>query len=257
MRSIAKFLLVAAVFVAGTLTADAQGRRGGTAGGGGQPPGGGRQGGGMMGGMMGGAGPVQLVTNKSVAEELKFTDEQKETLKKWAEETQKKQMEKMRELYTGGERPDPTKTREMMQSAQKEQMEEVSKVIKDDQVKRLKQIMLQIANVQAFSQKEVQDGLKLTDEQKDTIKEIGASMREEMMESFRGAGGGNAGERPSPEEMQKLIAERQKKTAELNKKYMEKVKNQLKDEQKTAWAEMIGKEFDYKPEMPQMRRRDN
>jgi hypothetical protein len=37
---------------------------------------------------------------------------------------------------------------------------------------------------------------------------------------------------------------------------MEKVKNQLKDDQKKSWEEMVGKPFDYKPEMP-MRRRDN
>jgi predicted HicB family RNase H-like nuclease len=137
-------------------------------------------------------------------------------------------------------------------------MEEVSKVLKEDQVKRLKQIMIQVAGVNAFSQKDVQDGLKLTDEQKDTIKEISASMQEERREMMQGAFGGGAGggERPSAEEMQKRMAEMQKKGAELTKKYMEKVKNQLKDEQKTAWAEMVGKDFDYKPEMPQ-RRRDN
>lgn len=249
MRSITKLFLAAAVVVAGVATSAVA-----------QPPGGGRgQGGGMM-GMMGGAGAgaAQLVTNKGVVEELKITDEQKETLTKWAAETQRKSMEQMREMFQGGERPDPAKMREMMQENSKKQMEEVSKVLKEDQVKRLKQIMLQVANVNAFNQKEVQDGLKLSDDQKDTIKEIMASMGEERREMMQGAFGGGAGggERPSREEMQKRMEEMNKKTADLNKKYMEKVKNQLKDDQKKSWEEMVGKPFDYKPEMPQ-RRRDN
>lgn len=251
MRSVTKFLFATACVVAFAASADAQGRRGGAGGGaGGQPPGGGRGGQGMTPQL------TQLVTNKGVIEELKITDEQKETLAKWSRDAGTKQREKMQELFGGGgDRPDPAKMREMMAGVAKEQMEEVSKVLKEEQTKRLKQIMLQLQGVNAFSTKDVQDGLKLTDEQKDTIKEIVAAMLTEQREMMAGAFGGGGGERPDPAKMQEMMAEMNKKRAELSKKYMEKVSAQLKDDQKKSWTEMTGKAFDYKPEAP-MRRRD-
>jgi Spy/CpxP family protein refolding chaperone len=176
MRSVTKYFLAAACAVAFIASADAQGqgrRAGGGAGGaGGQPPGGGRgQGGGMMGGF--GGGPTTLLVNKSVLEELKVTDEQKTKLADWAKDATAKQREKMQEVFTPGERPDMAKMQEMMASINKEQMEDVSKVLKEDQVKRFKEISLQIQGFRAFQSKEVQTSLKLSDEQKDALKEIG------------------------------------------------------------------------------------
>lgn len=256
MRFVFKSFLAATLVVAFAASADAQGqRRGGTSGAGGQPPGGGRgQGGGMFGG---GAGVTQLVTNKSVQEELKVTDEQKEKLTTWSRDAGAKLREKMGELFTPGERPDPAKTQEIMAKISAEQMDEVGKVLKDDQTKRLKQIMLQIQGIAAFRTKPVEEALKLTDDQKSTIKEIADAMQAERREAFAGGagGGGGAGGRGRGQVDPAALAEMQKKTAEMNKKYMEKVSAQLKDEQKKAWDDMTGKAFDYKPEAP--RRRDN
>lgn len=201
----------------------------------------------MFGG--GGAGLTMLMVNKSVLDELKVTDEQKEKLATWAKEAGAKQREKMQEFFGGGDRPDPAKMQEAMAKISAEQMEEVSKVLKEEQTKRLKQVQLQIQGVNAFSTKDVQDGLKFSDEQKETVKEILAAMRTEQRELFQGGGGG--GGRPDPE----ALAEMAKKRTEMGKKYMEKVKAQLKDEQKKAFDDMTGKAFEFKPEAP--RRRDN
>jgi Spy/CpxP family protein refolding chaperone len=245
MRLVFKSFLAATLVVAFAASADAQGQRRGGAGG--QPPGGRGQGGGFG---VGGAGVTQLVTNKSVQEELKVTDEQKEKLTKWSAEASAKQREKMQELFQGGggDRPDPAKMQEAMAKMSAEQMEEVGKVLKDDQTKRLKQVMLQIQGVNAFATKPVQEGLKLTDDQKSTITEIIGAMRAEQREMFQGGGGGGRGD-PA------VQAENAKKRTEMAKKYMEKVSAQLKDDQKKSWEEMTGKPFDYKPEAP--RRRDN
>ena len=162
MKIVSRYLLAAALAVAFVASADAQGQRRGAGAAGGQPPGGR---GGMMGGF-GGAGLTQLVVNKSVIEELKITDEQKEKLATWAKDAGAKQREKMQEIFTGGDRPDPAKRLEIMTTMSKEQMEEVSKVLKEEQVKRLKQILLQIQGVTAFQSKETQVSLKLSDEQK-------------------------------------------------------------------------------------------
>jgi hypothetical protein len=249
MWTVSKYLLAATLAVAFVASADAQGqRRGGGAGG--QPPGG--RGQGFGGGFGGGAGLTTLMVNKSVLEEIKATDEQKEKLAKWAPEAQTKQREAMQEFFGGGGgQPDFAKIQEANAKIAKEQLEEVSKVLKEEQVKRVKQIQVQIQSVNAFRQKEVQDALKLTDEQKETIREIQMSLGQEMRE-LGGFGGGGGGGRPSPEAM----AERTKKVNELNKKFLEKIVAQLKDDQKKAWEDLNGKPFEYKPEAP-MRRRDN
>ena len=202
----------------------------------------------MMGGAFG-AGLTQLMVNKSVIEELKITDEQKEKLATWAKDTVAKQREKMQELFSGGDRPDPAKMQEMMATAAKEQMEEVSKVLKEEQVKRLKQITLQIQKFQALRSKETQVSLKLSDEQKDAIKEIGDAMQKEMTELFPRPMQGDSPLTPEKR------AENTKKRTELSDKYFEKAKGQLKDDQKKTWEEMTGKAFTYVAEAP--RRRDN
>ncbi|MFO0937613.1 MAG: hypothetical protein U0798_13990 [Gemmataceae bacterium] len=251
MRNLAKYLLVAVCAVAFVATADAQGRGGQGGGGRGQGGQGGQGRGGQGGGMMfggGGAGLTGLVVNKSVSDELKITDDQKTKLADWAKEAGAKQREKMQEMFQGGERPDPAKMQEMMAATAKEQMEAVSKILTADQVKRLKELQLQIQGFQALTSKDTQAALKMTDEQKDAIKEIGDAMRKEMMELFPRPMGG---ERPTAEQM----AENAKKRTELTKKYFDKAKGQLTDEQKTLWAGMTGKPFEFKADPP--RRRDN
>jgi hypothetical protein len=247
MRTISKYLLAATLAVAFVASADAQGQRRGGAGG--QPPGG--RGQGFGGGFGGAPGLAQLVVNKSVLEELKATDDQKEKLATWSREAGAKMREKMQEIFGGGgDRPDPAKMQEAMAKLNKEQMDEVAKVLKEEQTKRLKQVMIQVQNVNAFRQKEVQDGLKLTSEQKETVTEILSAMQTEQRELFPRPMQG--GERPTAEQM----AETAKKRAEFNKKYLEKISAQLKDDQKKLWEDMTGKPFEYKPEAP-MRRRDN
>ncbi len=154
-----------------------------------QPPGG-------FGGMMArGPGLPQLVANKSVQEELKLTDEQKDKAKKISEEMGKK----MRELFS----PD----------ADREKMQEES-----------------------LTREEVQKDLKLTDKQKDEIKEIGKEMQKDIQEIFSG------GFDPSKAQ------ENMKKIQAIQKENLAKVAKTFSEDQKKTWTEMVGKDFDYKPE---------
>ncbi len=53
-------------------------------------------------------------------------------------------------------------------------------MLKPEQVKRFKQIELQVGGVMAFNQPRVQEVLKLTDEQKEKIRGIGEEARGAM-----------------------------------------------------------------------------
>ena len=84
MRNTLTWAVVVGVALAATGTASAQGRRGL----------GGLFGGGMLGGAAGG---IQLLSNASVQEELKLTDEQKNKLRDFAEQQQAKAQERMQQ----------------------------------------------------------------------------------------------------------------------------------------------------------------
>src|SRR5262249_39887285 len=134
-----------------------------------QPPGGGRFQG--MGGMRA-MGGLFLLASPDVQKELKVTDEQKTKLDDARKKEQHKRQEQCAAMKEGGFDKDK------MQAAFKEMGEQAEKTIKEilnaDQQKRLKQIgwqnAVQIGGPAVFQDKEVAEGLKLSDEQKDKIK---------------------------------------------------------------------------------------
>jgi Spy/CpxP family protein refolding chaperone len=188
--------------------------------------------GGFGGGMFGPPSGAMLLNSEDVQKDLKLTDEQKTKVKDF----QTKRMEAMRELFSGGERPD----REKMQEIRKKNQEEDAKFLKDaltaDQNKRLKQIGYQTAGVMVFSNPDVQSQLKLTDEQKEKIKEIGDQMRKDMQDLRSGGG------RPTPEQTKKMEA--------LRKEAKDKVTDVLTADQKKTWEEMTGPKFTGKIQTP-------
>jgi Spy/CpxP family protein refolding chaperone len=201
-----------------------------------QPPGGGRG----MGGF-GGGGPTQLINSKTVQQELKIDEEQAGKLKEWAREYGAKQREKMRELFQGGN-IDREKIGEIMAEQTKQAYKEIATVLKEDQVKRLKQIDVQVSGTRAFAMPHVQEALKLTDEQKEKIRDLQASSGKEMQELAQefGFGRREKGERPDPEKM----AEFQKKSAAIAKETMTKVEGVLTEAQKGNWKELTGASVD-------------
>jgi len=200
-----------------------------------QPPGGkggGRGGFGMQNIMRGGS--AMLLTNASVQTELKLSDEQKTKFKDFAD----KQSAKMREMFADG-----GFDRERMQEVMKESAEAAEKVVKDtlnkDQMKRFSEIKFQQAGVAAFNDKDVQDALKLKDEQKEKIKGINEDMAadlRELMQSMRGGGGGGN------------FQELNEKRKALQTEAMEKAQGVLSGDQKTKFKEILGKPFEMKVE---------
>jgi hypothetical protein len=104
-------------------------------------------------------------------------------------------------------------------------------VLTPDQLKRLKQINLQVRGAQALNDPNVQTALKMTDEQKDSLKTILSDFEKEIREvAAEAKGGGN-------------FQGVQEKMTTLRKETQEKAMGVLNSDQKKAWKEMVGEEF--------------
>jgi hypothetical protein len=178
----------------------------------------------------GGFGDLQLLNNKSVQEELKLTDKQKEAVS----EIQKKQ----REMFGGGGKGkfDKEKFQEVMEATNKA-VDKFKEGMKAEQKTRLQQIKYQVMGVGAFLNEDVQKVLKLTNKQKDEFKEITDETQKDARE-LRVAAGRDAEKQ----------AEAGKKIAKLTKEATDKIMKSLDDNQKKAYKELLGAPFDYKPE---------
>ncbi|HET6572770.1 MAG TPA: Spy/CpxP family protein refolding chaperone [Fimbriiglobus sp.] len=194
---------------------------------------------GMFGGF--GGGPAQLINSKIVQKELKIDEGQASKLKEWAREFGAKQREKMRELFQGGNF-DREKFGEIMAEQTKEAYKEIATVLKPDQVKRLRQIDTQVSGTRAFATPHVQEALKLTDEQKEKVRDIEQANGKELQELRQefGFGRRQKGERPDPEKM----AEFTKKSAAISKEAMTKLEGVLTADQKTKWKDLTGEAVD-------------
>jgi len=198
------------------------------------------------GGGMGGFGPqsdAQLVSNKSVQEEMKLD---KDTVTKVADAVKKLQDDdNLKDAYKT--RNDRQASQEDRAAARKKINEAENKVVagilKADQVKRLEQIRHQIMGLAIFTNEETAKQLKLTDDQKEKIKEINDNFVKDRQEIFGGGKPGGGG-KPDPEK----LAENMKKMQTLQKEAMASATKTLKPEQKTTLKELIGEPFDYKPE---------
>jgi Spy/CpxP family protein refolding chaperone len=224
MRSATKWIAVVAFAAAAVGLAGAQGQGRGRGGFGG----------------FGGGGPLQLVQNKDVLEDIKATDEEKTKLADWAKEAQPKFGEKLQEKMQ--DIPMEERFQKMgpiIAELNKELWKDVEKVLKPEQYTRIRQIGVQAMGVRAFTDTDVVAKLKLTDEQKEKVKTVMEDNQKEQMELFQNSGF-TPGQPPDQEKMQEF----QKKQAELTKKTSDKLKGALTDDQKKAWAELTGKEFD-------------
>jgi hypothetical protein len=192
-----------------------------------QRPGGGRGG-------FGGLG--QLLQTKEVQKELSLSDEQIEKAKTITEEITKKHADdfaKLRDLPMEERGP---KMMEMMGQVREETLKGLSDVLKPEQTKRLKQLVLQQqvnspfgGGIGVFLTPDVEKALALTDKQKEDLKTMADDFRKESRELF--AGGFNEEARTKMEAMRKDA--------------MDKALKVLDDKQKTTWKEMTGETFKF------------
>ena len=173
-----------------------------------------------------------LLSNKSVQKELKVTDEQAEKLNTFAREM----MEKQREEFQANRDLSQEERRERgLRTRATELVKGMGGILKPEQVKRFEEIQLQQSGVGAFSSPRVQEGLKLTDDQKTKLREINEESSQAMRDAFQDSQSDREGA--------------MKKFAELRKQATEKAVGVLTDEQKKTWKEMTGEPFEvvYEP----------
>lgn len=196
-------------------------------------PGGGRRGMGM--GMNGG---LMALMSPDGQKELNLTEDQVEKVRGVVEELGAT----MREKFQGLQDLSPEERQAKVQEVTKEVNAGIEKdlkdILKEDQLKRYRQISLQAMGVGAFSDEEVAKKLELTDDQKAKVKEIqdGAQKeRQTLMEEARQGG--------NPQEAFG-------KAREIGEKAKEKAVGVLTDKQKEQWKELTGKEFKFQMGFP-------
>jgi Spy/CpxP family protein refolding chaperone len=189
-----------------------------------------RRGGGRF-GMSG----ISLLSQKSVQDELKLTEDQ---VKKVAEANEKRRaaFQEIRNLQ-GEERT------QKLQELAKEGAKTIAGILNEEQAKRFKQISLQVRGVLAVADPAMAGELKITDDQKAKLTHL-LDQAGKDLQKIREEAGDNRDEA-------------RKKSAEYRKDLNEKVMQALTDEQKTKWKEMTGKPFKGEIRRGQRRRNDN
>jgi Spy/CpxP family protein refolding chaperone len=172
-----------------------------------------RQGGGF-GGF--GGGVMFLLGQKSVQEELKLSDEQVKQVKELTD--------KQREAFQGLRDLSQEERRTKIQELGKSNNEAIAKMLKPQQLKRVKQIALQRQGAAAVNNEEVSKALNITADQKEKIRDIQTKAREEM----QGLG---------------FDEEARKKRQEVMKAMNDKITGVLTAEQKSKLKEMQGDPF--------------
>jgi LTXXQ motif family protein len=272
MKYVSRLVLAVAFALAIATTASAQGRPGG---------------GGFTGGFGGTNAYSMIGTNTVLQEELKVSAEQKTKL----EDALKPLTAKRNEILgipaagaaggnrrpggQGGQRPMLTEEQrkerdEKLAKITEETKKAVEGVLDEKQGKRLGQINVQLLGFGAYTDKTVQEKLKLDDGQKEKIKGIAEEYAKDSAElrrdaprgaGFGGFGGRPGGQQPSDEDKKK-IEEYTKKSDGLRKEAEDKVVAVLSADQKTTWKELVGEKADVQKiragafQRP-MQRRDN
>lgn len=194
---------------------------------------GGRGGFGGFGG--GGAGASTLLRSEQVQKELKITDEQKGKLDALREEARGGGgggRGGFQNLQNASDEEREKIVAEMRKRAE-ERDKKAEAVLNPEQTKRLKEISLQVreqVGESGIADPEIGKELKLTDDQKASVKTIQDESRKQM-QGLRGQGGGDR-------------EERMKKMTEIRKATNEEYLAILTDDQKAQFAAMKGAKFE-------------
>jgi hypothetical protein len=188
---------------------------------------------------MGMGGPAALLMRQDVQKELKLTDDQLAKLKEVGDEMREKGKEAFdkADLQGLGQQERFAKMAEIMKPVNDEAAKKITALLQPEQNKRLKQLQRQQAGVRAFTEKEVQEALKLTDDQKEQINTLAKDIEREISEMRKGAAGDFS-----------KFGEIMKNGQALNQEGIEKIQATLTADQKKEWKELTGEKFEFKME---------
>jgi hypothetical protein len=166
--------------------------------------------------------PLQLLSQKSVQDELKLTEDQVSS----AGDLFRNQMRKMQSL----QEKEPEEREKLRAEMAKDSDEAIKKMLKPDQAKRLNQIHLQLQGAQAFDKPELVKDLNINEEQKTKIKDLREAADKQMRGDRPQAGGDRQAARQKMQEINKATGEKIVSTV-------------FNDEQKAKWKELTGEPF--------------
>jgi Spy/CpxP family protein refolding chaperone len=187
-----------------------------------QPPAG--RPGGPFGGRLG--GPMLmlgLLRNQQVQQELKLTDQQRQRLEQLGEQWREK-MRGLRDLP-------PEERRQKVEGMRAEVEKQLATILNEQQMKRLKQIALQVEGYAALERPEIADQVGLTKEQRQKIRDILRQADEKRREAFQ------QGQGDRQAAFQRMREIRQWVDGEIEKL--------LTAEQKKKWQELVGAPFKF------------
>lgn len=173
-------------------------------------------------------GKVQLLQLEQVQQELKLSDEQTQQVRQISEDVRTQ----MREAFQGGGGPE---AREQIQKVAADAEEKVKDVLKEDQAKRLNEIVVQVTGPEVLARdRELAERLDVSRDQQREIREIVQEQQEKRRELFAGARG----------EGRERFAEIRDKMEEIRKETDERILGALSDEQKQKWEQLKGEPFE-------------
>lgn len=178
-----------------------------------------------------------LLLSAQVQKELKLSEEQVVEIQKVADETRQAMMT----FFAGFRdlsREEREEKREEMREKRKEMTQDIQKKIDalmtDAQKKRFGEIRLQAEGIRALVSEKVTAALKVTEVQRQSVRDLIETQREMQRELFRARRGLNEEEREAKmAELRELNQETQKAAMEI-----------LSEEQRTQFAEMKGEAFE-------------
>lgn len=179
-------------------------------------------------------GPASLLWLEKVQKELKLSDDQITKGKDILTKVREKHQDELTKLQSLDEKDRAVKARELRKKMSDETNKELAQVLKPDQLKRLKQINLQVLGVQAFRNTSVRKALKITDDQnKKLTDEADKSVKEIRQLLEKKAGNFN---------------EASEQITQIRNESMSKALALLKDDQKKAWHTLTGKPLEIRLE---------
>jgi hypothetical protein len=174
---------------------------------------------------------LRLVLNASVKEELKLTEEQAAKLEEEDKELRARFTDQLREARLDKEKLDAIYT-----AMNAEATRLAAAVLTRDQMRRLRQVDVQIGGLSALLRQEIREELGLSEEQKSKIDALNEEYNKRSKALIQEASGDR-----------EKLTESVKKARELRDEALEASLRLLSDDQRKAWREMTGAHFDYKP----------
>jgi hypothetical protein len=177
-------------------------------------------------------GPLSLVFRDKVQKELKLADEQKKKLEKRLQDMGEDAMPFFQKLQAAQPEDRQKIHHAYVEKAQETLTAFLEGALNPEQLKRLRQLMLQREGLFALGHPEVMKELEITDEQRQQFGEVVQAMQQKIAPLMQEAEkGGNA-------------EEIRRKVMKIREDDVRRIEALLTDAQKTQWKKMLGKPLD-------------